>query len=211
MDLNGLLPVFVRLRGRRVLLVGGGAMATLRARQFLKAGARLTVVSPHASHRIRQLAKTRAITWIKRDFASRDVSRKYFMVVGATDNPRVQAALSKAAESKGLLYNVVDAPAQCNFITPAVVERGDLKIAMSSASEMVDKLVNLGFVYRAVDEENRRQVVIFTTDKGEELIRELRRGIVENYRGLLNKLSDHDQERLVNAFEELAEILGKLE
>lgn len=130
MDLKGLLPVFVRLRGQRVLLVGGGAMATLRAGQFLKAGARLTVVSPDASHRIRQLAKTRAITWIKRDFASRDVSRKYFMVVGATDNPRVQAALSKAAESKGLLYNVVDAPAHCNFITPAVVERGDLKIAI---------------------------------------------------------------------------------
>jgi DNA-binding MarR family transcriptional regulator len=87
----------------------------------------------------------------------------------------------------------------------------ELRIAMSSASEMVDRLVNLGFVYRAVDEENRRQVVIFTTDKGEELIRELRRGIVENYRTLLNKLSEHDQERLVHSFETLAEILGKLE
>lgn len=87
----------------------------------------------------------------------------------------------------------------------------ELQIAMSSASEMVDRLVNLGFVYRTVDEENRRQVIIYTTDKGEELIRDLRRGIVENYRTLLAKLPDRDQERLVQSFETLAEILGTLE
>lgn len=129
-DLKGLLPIFVRLRGRQVLLVGGGTMATLRAKQFLKAGARLTVVSPEISPQLRRLAKSRALAWVRRDFISRDASRKYFMVVGATDDPRVQTAISKAAESKGLLYNVVDAPAHCNFITPAVVERGDLKIAI---------------------------------------------------------------------------------
>ncbi|KAA0892302.1 MarR family transcriptional regulator [Oryzomonas japonica] len=87
----------------------------------------------------------------------------------------------------------------------------ELQIAMSSASEMVDRLVNLGFVYRTVDEDNRRQVMIYTTEKGEELIRELRRGIVENYRTLLDRLPPRDQERLVVAFENLAEILGKLE
>ncbi len=87
----------------------------------------------------------------------------------------------------------------------------ELQIAMSSASEMVDRLVNLGFVYRTVDEENRRQVVIYTTERGEELIRELRRGIVENYRVLLARLSEQDRERLVQAFETLADVLGKLE
>jgi len=87
----------------------------------------------------------------------------------------------------------------------------ELQIAMSSASEMVDRLVNLGFVYRTVDEDNRRQVMIYTTEKGEELIRELRLGIVENYRTLLERLPPKDQERLVVAFESLAEILGKLE
>lgn len=87
----------------------------------------------------------------------------------------------------------------------------ELQIAMSSASEMVDRLVNLGFVYRTVDEENRRQVIIYTTEQGEELIRELRRGIVENYRKLLERLPERDRERLVQSFEALAEILGKLE
>jgi DNA-binding MarR family transcriptional regulator len=94
---------------------------------------------------------------------------------------------------------------------PLNVLARELHIAMSSASEMVDRLVNLGFVYRTVDEDNRRQVMIYTTEKGEELIRELRRGIVENYRTLLERLPPRDQERLVVAFESLAEILGKLE
>jgi DNA-binding MarR family transcriptional regulator len=87
----------------------------------------------------------------------------------------------------------------------------ELRIAMSSASGMVDRLVNQGFVYRTVDEDNRRQVMICTTEKGEELIRELQRGIVENYRTLLERLPPRDQERLVAAFESLVEILGKLE
>lgn len=87
----------------------------------------------------------------------------------------------------------------------------ELRIAMSSASGMVDRLVNQGFVYRTVDEDNRRQVMIYTTEKGEELIRELQRGIVENYRTLLERLPPRDQERLVAAFESLVEILGKLE
>ena len=87
----------------------------------------------------------------------------------------------------------------------------ELQIAMSSASEMVDRLVNLGIVARTTAAGDRRQVVIHTTEQGEELIRELQSGIVENYRLLLDRLSPQDQERLVQSFETLAEILGKLE
>lgn len=134
-DLKGLFPVFLRLRGKRVLLVGGGTMATLRAKQFVNSGAAVTVISPRLSPRLRQLARARELSWIKREFAASDVSRKYFMVVGATDDPGVQAALAKAAEKQGLLYNVVDAPAHCNFITPAMVERGDLKIAICTQGQ----------------------------------------------------------------------------
>jgi DNA-binding MarR family transcriptional regulator len=88
---------------------------------------------------------------------------------------------------------------------------GDLKIAMSSASEMVDKLVNLGFVDRRVDSESRRRVIIYPTDQGKKLIGELGHGIVENYRVLLSRLAEKDQERLVDALETLVEVLGKLE
>ncbi len=88
---------------------------------------------------------------------------------------------------------------------------GDLKIAMSSASEMVDKLVNLGLVGRRTDSESRRRVIIYPTERGKKLIGELGDGIVENYRVLLGRLSEKDQERLVDALETLVEVLGKLE
>jgi len=87
----------------------------------------------------------------------------------------------------------------------------ELQIAMSSASEMVDRLVTQGFVHRTVDEENRRQVTISASERGEELIRDLRQGIVDNYRALLGRLPEDEQEDLVRALETLAAILGKLE
>ena len=86
----------------------------------------------------------------------------------------------------------------------------DLGIAMSSASEMVDRLVQLGLVGRSIDEGNRRQVIIVTTGRGDEMILELQRGIIDNYRALLRKLPEQDRERLVQAFETLADVLGKL-
>ncbi|HET6421094.1 MAG TPA: MarR family transcriptional regulator [Geobacteraceae bacterium] len=88
---------------------------------------------------------------------------------------------------------------------------GDLKIAMSSASEMVDKLVNLGLVGRRTDSESRRRIIIHPTEQGKKLIGELGDGIVENYRVLLARLSEKDQQRLVAALETLVEVLGKLE
>lgn len=93
---------------------------------------------------------------------------------------------------------------------PLNVLAAELNIATSSASEMVDRLVHLGLVCRTVDDANRRRVLIYTTAAGEELIRDIRRGIVSNYRILLEKLPDEDQERLVGALETITEILGKL-
>jgi MarR family transcriptional regulator, organic hydroperoxide resistance regulator len=87
----------------------------------------------------------------------------------------------------------------------------ELKIATSSASEMVDKLVNLGLVSRTVDVNSRRRVVIHVTEEGEGLIREIRAGIVDSYRVLLNRLAERDQERLVSALETLVDVMGKEE
>jgi len=93
-------------------------------------------------------------------------------------------------------------------ICPLTSLATELSIAMSSASEMVDKLVTLGLVCRSVDAESRRRVTIQVTEEGEKLISYLQKGIVENYRLLLERLSDSDQERLVDALDSLVEILG---
>lgn len=96
-------------------------------------------------------------------------------------------------------------------ICPLTALAEELSIAMSSASEMVDKLVNLGLVCRSVDVSSRRRVTIRVSAQGKNLISELQKGIIDNYRSLLERLSEDEQERLVGALESLVEILAKTE
>lgn len=128
-----LFPIFLNLDGRNALVVGGGKMAALRARQLLSAGARVTVVSPEASSEIEELAKTDSVVLVCRGFERADLSRHYFIVIAATNDSKVQQAVFEEAERHGILCNVVDDPPHCNFYMPAIVERGDLKIAISTS------------------------------------------------------------------------------
>ena len=86
----------------------------------------------------------------------------------------------------------------------------ELEVAMSSASQMVDRLVAQDLVQRQQDAGNRRQVIIRLTPRGQELIGELRRGILERYRKLFKRLDPTEQEELVAAFETIARILDKV-
>lgn len=107
-------------------------MAVLRVGQLLAAGAEVTVIAPRVDATLAKLAEAGMIGLHQRDFARSDVTRSCFLVIGATDDPAIQTQLAEEAERNGLLYNVVDAVEHCNFFTPAVVERGDLKIAIST-------------------------------------------------------------------------------
>jgi siroheme synthase-like protein len=130
--MSDLFPVFLRLQNRRALVVGGSTMAALRTRQLLAAGAVVTVIAPAVNAFLDELAEAGRIEFIERNFERDDVNRRYFIVIGATNDPAVQAALADEAERLGLLYNVVDNVEHSNFYTPALVERGDLKIAIST-------------------------------------------------------------------------------
>jgi DNA-binding MarR family transcriptional regulator len=86
----------------------------------------------------------------------------------------------------------------------------ELGVAMSSASQMVDRLVGEGLIERQQDETNRRQVIIRLTGSGEALIARLRQGILEGYSRVLAKMSEEEQEELVGSFETIARLLGRL-
>jgi siroheme synthase-like protein len=146
---NELYPIFVILRNRRVLVVGGGGIATVRVKQLLAAGAAVTVIASEASGEIERLASEGSLQLTKRGFERSDVNRSFFVVIGATDNTAVQQAVAEEAERHGLLYNVVDRPEHCNFYTPAVVERGDLKIAICTQGQSP---VLSGLLRRELDE-----------------------------------------------------------
>jgi precorrin-2 dehydrogenase/sirohydrochlorin ferrochelatase len=127
-----LFPVFLKLDGRRCLLVGAGKVAEQKIAGLLSAGAEVHVVAPQASERIRQLAAARQVQWSARTFVPGDLDG-VALVVAATSNAVVNGEIFRQAEARHVLCNVVDDPEHCSFYYPAVVRRGDLQIAISTA------------------------------------------------------------------------------
>lgn len=133
--MNALFPVFLKLKGRRALVVGGGTIATLRVEQLLRAGASVTVIAPEVSAEIEAWVADGSVQLFRHAFQPREVSGRYFIVIAATDDPAVQAGVARLAERQGALLNVVDNPELSTFYTPAVVQRGDLTIAIGTGGQ----------------------------------------------------------------------------
>ena len=125
------LPIFARVDGRRCLVVGGGEVAARRIRQLLSAGARITVVAPELDAQVRAYADNASVTLVEASFEPNAIEG-CFLVVAATDDREVNRAVFEAAEAAGRLVNVVDQPDLCNYITPAIVDRSPIVIAISS-------------------------------------------------------------------------------
>jgi uroporphyrin-III C-methyltransferase/precorrin-2 dehydrogenase/sirohydrochlorin ferrochelatase len=121
-----LLPLFVKLAGRDVLLVGGGAMAATRVVQLAEAGARVTVVAPE----VRDEVARRAAVVHRRPFAASDLDGAWLAIAAAT--PDVNAAVAAAAEERRILVNAVDDPERATAYTAGVVRRGDATVAVST-------------------------------------------------------------------------------
>lgn len=125
-------PLHLDLQQRPVLVVGGGPIAEGKAEQLLTAGAQVTVVSPTLTSRLTALHEQDALAWRVGEFAETDLEG-VVLVICATDQATINEAVAAAAAARNLLYNVVDQPALCNFITPALVTRGALQISISTA------------------------------------------------------------------------------
>jgi len=124
-------PLFAILTGRPVLVVGGGAVGERKVLDLLAAGARVTVVSREFTPRLRELAARGEIQAVAGDFHPAQVAGMA-LVVGATDDPEVNARVSQAAQAANIWVNIVDAPELCTFIVPAQVRRGELTLAVST-------------------------------------------------------------------------------
>ena len=124
-------PAFLNLRGRRCLVVGGGAVAERKVGGLLEAGARVLVVSPTLTPALAALAAARAVHHHQRPFRRRDV-RGCTLVVAATGRVTVDDGVVHAARRARALVNVVDRPDACDFILPSTLRRGHLQIAVST-------------------------------------------------------------------------------
>ena len=124
-------PAFLDLRGRRCLVVGGGAVASRKVHGLLECGARVGVVSPALVPALARLAASGRIEHRARAFRKVD-ARGCVLVIAATGVAAVDDAVAEAARRHGALVNAVDRPARCDFIYGSVLRRGELQIAVST-------------------------------------------------------------------------------
>jgi siroheme synthase-like protein len=129
--MSSLFPMFVKLEGRRCLVVGAGKVAVGKISGLLDTGARVSVVAIQAEPPVREWARSGQIELELRPFQADDLDRTLLAVV-ATPSPDVNETIFREAKRRGVLCNVVDVPELCDFYYPAVVQRGDLQIAIST-------------------------------------------------------------------------------
>ena len=127
-----LFPIFLKLEGRRSLVVGAGSVAEQKIRGLIESGAKVQVVAPQATDSVSEWAAAGVIEWQARTFELGDLDGVLLVIV-ATSSSEINANVFRAAQQRGVLCNVVDDPPHCDFYYPSVVRRGDLQIAISTA------------------------------------------------------------------------------
>jgi precorrin-2 dehydrogenase/sirohydrochlorin ferrochelatase len=126
--------MFVKLERRQVLVVGAGRVGEPKIRGLLSTGAKIRVVAREASEAVREWARSGEIVFEERGFVLSDLDGT-FLVVVATASRDLNELIFREAHSRRILCNVVDVPEQCDFYYPAVVQRGDLQIAISTSGQ----------------------------------------------------------------------------
>jgi precorrin-2 dehydrogenase len=126
-----LFPIFLKLEGRKCLVVGAGKIGESKIRSLLVSKANVHVVAPSATPTVTAWDRTGVLRWSARDVQPSDLDG-IFLVVAATSISSVNDLVYREAQSRGALCNVVDVPERCDFYYPAVVRRGDLQVAIST-------------------------------------------------------------------------------
>jgi len=124
-------PIFVDAEHIHCLVVGAGEVAARKCELLLKTPAKITIVAPWVSNAVRELAKSEQVTLIEREFTANDLAHIQLVFV-ATDKEAINKSVHDLAHSRGILVNVVDNTPLCKFITPSIVDRSPIIIAMSS-------------------------------------------------------------------------------
>jgi precorrin-2 dehydrogenase len=164
-------PIFLELGGRRVVLVGGGAVALRKAQPLLAAGARLVVVAERIDDVLTALCQGKDAELIRARYAKNYLAGA-LLAIAATNDQRLNKQIYKDCQELEVLCNVVDMPELCDFFVPAVVKRGDLQIAVGTEGQCP---AYAGHVRRKLEE-------VFTEEHGQFLaeLEVMRKKIIEN-------------------------------
>ena len=128
-----LYPIFVELKGRPVIVIGGGHVGAEKVRGLLAAEAAITLISPDLIDELREHAEAGRIRHIARAYEEADLDDGYEFVMVATDDGAINADVAAAGKQRGLWVNAADDPQNCDFILPAVVRKGKITLAASTS------------------------------------------------------------------------------
>ncbi len=126
--------MFLKLEGRSCLVIGAGKIGESKIRSLLAAHANVHVIAPWATPAVATWARAGLLVWDAREFETTDL-HSTFLVIAATSSVDVNDRAYREAQRRQVLCNVVDDPERCDFYYPAVVRRGDLQIAISTAGK----------------------------------------------------------------------------
>ncbi len=127
----GYYPVFVEMTNRPCVVIGGGAVAERKVEGLLAVGASVTVLSPTLTSRLEALGAEGRIRHIGREYGPGDLAG-YRLAFVATDDGAVNAAVAREGRERGVWVNAADDPANCDFILPSVLRRGELVVAVAT-------------------------------------------------------------------------------
>lgn len=127
-------PVYLDIQDRPCLVIGGGAVGTRKAKTLLRAGARVTVVSPDATPQLAALAAEGRIRLHHRPYTDLDMEGA-LLVFGTTNDRALNRKISEDAQRLGVWCNIADQPDRGQFVLPAVVSRGDLLISIATSGK----------------------------------------------------------------------------
>jgi len=125
-------PIFLDTKYIKAIVIGGGDVAARKIELLLKTTTNITVMSAQLSISVKRLVDTHQLQWLEHDYEAGHFKAKN-LVIAATDNTEVNQAVAAEAEKFNLLANVVDQPELCTYITPSIIDRDPMLIAMSSS------------------------------------------------------------------------------
>ncbi|MEW6998719.1 NAD(P)-dependent oxidoreductase [Colwelliaceae bacterium BS250] len=147
-------PIFLDAKKLHAIVVGGGNVAARKIELLLKTPAQITILSPQLKDSVQQLIQHPQITWIDASYSEQYLDNKT-LVIAATNNNDINKIISIDGNKRNMLVNIVDSPALCNYITPAIIDRSPMIIAMSSSGNApillqmlkakIDKMLPAGY------------------------------------------------------------------
>jgi len=150
-------PVFLDAKNISAMVVGGGEVATRKIELLLKATTNITIMSGTVCVSIKRLINLHQLTWLAHNYEPGHLTN-INLVIAATDNALINEAISKEAIPLNILTNVVDQPELCTYITPAIIDRSPMLIALSSSGsspilvrmlrEQIEKTLPLSYKFR---------------------------------------------------------------